>query len=57
MRQIEILGDYVSVKAQIAVFHNLSEGADYREIIEWFSESEVQLKRVFITQDELVSLG
>lgn len=50
--QVKIHGDYVPVRAQVTVMHNMSAHADYKEIIQWFSESQVNPKRVFITHGE-----
>ncbi len=49
---IKIHGDYVPVRAQITVMHNMSAHADYKEIIQWFSESQVNPERVFVTHGE-----
>ncbi len=50
--QIKIHGDYVSVRAQVTVMHNMSAHADYNEIIQWFSESRIQPQKVFVTHGE-----
>lgn len=50
--QVKIHGDYVPVRAQVTVMHNMSAHADYKEILRWFSESQIQPKRVFITHGE-----
>lgn len=50
--QVKIHGDYIPVRAQVTVMHNMSAHADHKEIIQWFSESQVNPKRVFITHGE-----
>lgn len=51
-KQVKIHGDYVPVRAQVTVMHNMSAHADYSEIIQWFSESKIQPRRVFVTHGE-----
>lgn len=50
--EIKIHGEYVRVKAQVKVLHNMSAHADYKEIIRWFSKSEIQPQKVFVTHGE-----
>lgn len=50
--EIKIHGEYVRVKAQVKVLHNMSAHADYKEIIQWFSKSEIQPQKVFVTHGE-----
>ena len=50
--EIKIHGEYVAVKAQIKILENISAHADYKEMIQWFSESKIQPKKVFITHGD-----
>lgn len=50
--EIKIHGEYVPVNAQIKELDNISAHADYFEIIDWFKQSQVQPKEVFITHGE-----
>lgn len=50
--QLKIHGEYVPVRAQVSVMHNMSAHADYKEIIQWFSDSKINPQRVFITHGE-----
>ena len=51
-QEIKIHGEYVPVNAQVKVLQNLSAHADYKEIIQWFSESKIHPRKVFITHGE-----
>lgn len=50
--EIKIHGEYVPIKAQIKVLENMSAHADYKEILQWFSDSKISPKKVFITHGE-----
>lgn len=50
--EIKIHGEYVPVRAQVKVLHNMSAHGDYQEIMQWFSDSKIQPERVFITHGE-----
>ncbi|MER2511122.1 MAG: MBL fold metallo-hydrolase [Nitrosomonas ureae] len=50
--EIKIHGEYVPVKAQVKVLHNMSAHGDYKEIMQWFSDSKIQPKKVFVTHGE-----
>ena len=50
--EIKIHGDMVPVMAQVKVLDNISGHADYNEIIQWFSQSKIKPKRVFVTHGE-----
>lgn len=52
VEEIKIHGEYVPVKAQVKVLHNMSAHADYKEIIQWFLESKIQPQKVFIVHGE-----
>lgn len=51
-KEIKIHGQYVPVRAQVKVLHNMSAHADYKEIIEWLSQSEMKPRKVFVTHGE-----
>lgn len=50
--EIKIHGEYVPVKAQVEVLHNMSAHGDYKEIMQWFSDSKIQPRKVFVTHGE-----
>lgn len=50
--EIKIHGQYFSVRAKVLVLDNVSAHADYKEIIELFSQSKVKPKKVFVTHGE-----
>jgi len=50
--EIKIHGEYVPVNAQVKVLDNMSAHADYKEIINWLSQSKIQPKQVFVTHGE-----
>ncbi len=50
--EIKIHGEYVDVKAQVKILNNISAHADYKELIEWFKNSKINPKRVFIAHGE-----
>ncbi len=49
--EIKIHGQYVPVKAKIRRL-DISAHADYAELIQWFSQSKIKPKKVFITHGE-----
>ena len=51
--EIKIHGEYVPVKAQVKVLDNISAHADYKEIMQWFSDSKINPQKVFVTHGEL----
>lgn len=50
--EVKVHGEYVPVKAQVKVLHNMSAHADYREIIDWFERSKINPRQVFITHGD-----
>ena len=50
--EIKIHGEYIPVKAQVKVLDNMSAHADYKEIIQWLTESKIQPKKVFVTHGD-----
>ena len=50
--EIKIHGEYVAVKAQVKTLDNMSAHADYNEIIQWFTQSKIAPKRIFVTHGE-----
>ncbi len=51
-KEIKIHGEYVPVRAQIKVLDNMSAHADYREMIQWFRQSNIHPQKVFVTHGE-----
>ncbi len=51
-KEIKIHGQYVPVRAEVAVLHNLSAHADYVEILEWLGHFKRKPRRTFITHGE-----
>jgi len=49
---IKIHGEYVPIRAQVKSLDNVSAHADYSEMLQWFSQSKIQPKKVFITHGE-----
>lgn len=49
---IKIHGQYVPVRASVKNLSNLSAHADYKELVEWFAQSKIKPRRVFITHGE-----
>ncbi len=49
---IKIHGQYVPVRAEIAVLHNLSAHADYAEILSWLDNFREPPRETFITHGE-----
>ena len=52
---IKIHGEYVPVRAKVALISNLSAHADYSEIINWLKGFESAPKKTFITHGEPVA--
>lgn len=50
--EIKIHGEYIPIRAQVKVLENMSAHADYQEILDWFSRSQIKPKKVFITHGE-----
>ena len=51
-KEIKIHGQYVPVRAEVAVLHNLSAHADYAETLGWLGHFERPPRRIFITHGE-----
>lgn len=51
-KEIKIHGRYVPVRAEVKTLENMSAHADYKEIIEWLSQSKMKPRKVFITHGE-----
>lgn len=49
---VKIHGEYVAVKAEVKVLHNLSAHADYAEILSWLGHFKTPPKHTFITHGE-----
>ena len=52
---IKIHGQYVPVRAEVAVLHNLSAHADYTEILGWLDHFRSPPRQTFITHGEPVA--
>jgi metallo-beta-lactamase family protein len=50
--EVKIHGQYIPVRANVVQVRGLSAHADYREMIQLFSESQLKPKRVFVTHGE-----
>ena len=51
--EIKVHGEYVPVRARVLTLDNVSAHADYQEIIQWFSQSAIAPKKVFVTHGEV----
>jgi metallo-beta-lactamase family protein len=54
-KSVKIHGQYVPVRAEVAVLDNLSGHADYREILEWLGHFRRPPRSTFITHGEPVA--
>jgi metallo-beta-lactamase family protein len=52
-KEIKIHGNMVHVRANIEVLPNMSDHADYKEILEWLKAMPNQPKKVFVTHGEI----
>ena len=52
---VKIHGQYVPVRAEVAVLHNLSAHADYQEILGWLDHFDTPPGQTFITHGEPVA--
>lgn len=52
---VKIHGQYVPVRAEVAVLHNLSAHADYQEILGWLDHFESPPRQTFITHGQPVA--
>lgn len=52
---VKIHGEYVAVRAEVALISNLSAHADYAEILDWLDHFTTPPKTVFITHGEPVA--
>jgi len=52
---VKIHGQYVPVRAEVAVLHNLSAHADYQEILGWLDHFDTPPAQTFITHGEPVA--
>ncbi|MGZ3692248.1 MAG: MBL fold metallo-hydrolase RNA specificity domain-containing protein, partial [Pseudobdellovibrio sp.] len=50
--EVKVHGEYVPVHARVISLDNVSAHADYQEIIQWFSQSNLAPKKVFVTHGE-----
>lgn len=50
--EVKVLGEYVPVRAQIAMVEGLSAHADYREMLTWLRASKISPRRAFVTHGE-----
>lgn len=49
---IKVHGEYVPVRAEVAVLHNMSAHADYQEIMDWLGHFERPPRETFVTHGE-----
>lgn len=49
---VKIFGEYVPVRAEVALIDTLSAHADYREIIDWLGHFRVPPKQTFLVHGE-----
>ncbi len=54
-REIKIHGEYIPVRAEIAILDNLSAHADANEIIAWLKHFQAPPKQTFITHGEPIA--
>jgi metallo-beta-lactamase family protein len=52
---VKIHGEYVPVRAEVALLSNLSAHADYEEILDWLAQFEVAPRQTFVTHGEPVA--
>lgn len=52
VREIKIHGQYISVKADVKILDNMSAHADFGELLQWFKQSKINPKKVFVTHGE-----
>lgn len=55
MDSVKVHGEYVPVRAEVALISNLSAHADYAEILDWLKGFESPPKHTFITHGEPVA--
>ncbi len=55
VKEIKIHGQYIEVNAEIKVLDNMSAHADFGEIIQWFKQSKIHPKKVFVTHGESIA--
>jgi metallo-beta-lactamase family protein len=51
-KSVKIHGEYVPVRAEVAVLDNVSGHADYREIVQWLGHFRQPPRATFITHGE-----
>lgn len=52
-KEIKIHKTLIPVRAHIVVLENISAHADYLEILDWLSQSQIEPKKVFVTHGEV----
>lgn len=50
--ELKMHGQYVRIQARVRQVQGLSAHADYRELLEWLTASELEPQRVFVTHGE-----
>ncbi len=50
--ELKVHGEYIPIRAKVKSLENMSAHADYAEIINWFSQSSLKPKEVFVTHGE-----
>jgi metallo-beta-lactamase family protein len=51
-REVKIHGQYIPIRAEVAMLDNLSAHADYEELIGWLKKSKIQPQKTFIVHGE-----
>jgi metallo-beta-lactamase family protein len=51
-KEVKIHRQFVAIKAKVVTLENLSAHADYTEILDWLSKSEIHPMKVFVTHGE-----
>lgn len=52
-KQVKIHGEIINIKAKVELIPNMSDHADYREIIDWLKAMPEKPKKVFVTHGEV----
>lgn len=54
-KEIKIHRTFIPVRARIVVLENISAHADYEEILDWLSQSQIKPTKVFVTHGEVLA--
>lgn len=53
--EVKVHGEYIPIRAQVAILDNVSAHADYSEMLTYFSQANINPKMVFVTHGELAA--